>query len=229
MEVKIWTEGPNTAAAMATFLIEWHKAKEADQDYWNKKHAGDPFASAPVSVGSLPAATLDSEPVGQTEEAPKKSQRGGRRYGQPSAGKARRTKEELAEDAELDGLSASLGHAIPEDEPVADLLIAWRAESAAKAEEPQRAITATPEDRQPVEEPKVVTGEIVDDFFGDEPAPVYTKDDLKKALEAVFKAKGNDMPATSAWLEKVAGVRKMSEVAEDKFGLVIAAAQKEAA
>ncbi len=239
MELTINVHGKRTALTVAKMLVELAEAVEADraendaridarEERWLGARSFDVSNAAnPEKTAWVPVA--ETQPATQTLAEEKKSQRGGRRYGQPSNGKARRTKEDLAEDAEIDALSASLGRLIPSEEPVADLLLAWRHESASKAEEPRANISADPENREPPEEPKAVEGEVVDDLFDDAPAETYTIEQVREALGGVHKSFGGDMPKTIEWLKGVCGAAKTSQIAEADYGKVIAAAKKVAA
>ncbi len=249
MELTINVHGKRTALTVAKMLVELAEAVEADRIErdieWEarearmlaKERAKDVAPLVPAE-GTINAAgdgwvvsnATQAEVQQAKEQAEKKSQRGGRRYGQPSNGKARRTKEELAEDAEIEALANSLGMDVPgPDLIVAETLLDWRAKSAAKAEEPKANISANPEDREPPEEPKAVEGEVVDDLFDDAPAETYTIEQVREALGGVHKSFGGDMPKTIEWLKGVCGAAKTSQIAEADYGKVIAAAKKVAA
>lgn len=72
--------------------------------------------------------------------------------------------------------------------------------------EPEPAIRATPEDRQPAEEPEVVTGEVLDD-------KVYTRDDVKAALGAYAEKFGMAQAASEG--VKLMGAPRISALPED--------------
>lgn len=77
------------------------------------------------------------------------------------------------------------------------------------AKEPEPAIRATPEDRQPepaAEEPKTVTGEVLDD-------KVYTRDDVKAALGAYAEKFGMAQAASEG--VKLMGAPRISALPED--------------
>ena len=98
------------------------------------------------------------------------------------------------------------------------MLLALREQSAAgeerPAEEPKPEITTNPEDRK---EPEAVEGEVVE----------ATLDDVRTALGLVVDKIG--MADAIAWLKSECGYEKMSAIPSDKYGEVVAAANKKAA
>lgn len=79
--------------------------------------------------------------------------------------------------------------------------------------EPELAIRATPEDRQPAEEPEVVTGEVLDD-------KVYTRDDVKAALGAYAEKFGMAQAASEG--VKLMGAPRISALPEDPVAFAAA-------
>lgn len=146
---------------------------------------------------------------------------GARRYGESEKSKARRTKEQIAEDKEIDELCAALGVTDKPDIPAAELLLQLREQSAtAEPEdtpEPEAEakpnISASPEDRK---EPEPVSGEILDD------KPEFTAEDVKAALSKVVEKKG--MAEAISWLNKISGATKFSAIPQDKYAEIVAAA-----
>lgn len=176
----------------------------------------------------------DEAPAAEPEEAEEEERVDGRigsgsarRYGQPSAGKARRTKAEMAEDTEIDELAAALDIDVPNDNvPVAKILLDLRGRSAAAQEDfkpstPQRAITATPESRVgPQDEPEKVE---------EKPASKTTREDLKAAMAKYVEAVG--MADAMERFPSVSGYAKQSEIPDDAavFDEIIAKLEKDAA
>ena len=102
---------------------------------------------------------------------------------------------------------------------------------AKKAEEPVpepeqvAQITASPEDRKPVEE--IEEAEVVDPFE-DAPAPkVYTRQDVKDAMQAYVAKHGMDALAANA--ATLLGAKKLSEIPEDTAAFEAAVKRLEAA
>ncbi len=193
LEIRI--PGPKSAAVVAEFLPKIIEANNEDNDAFEAK-ADARWAAERAGVGTgnigQPQPSSDSPATGTlglvtvtSAEPPKR--RAGRVYGKASAGKTRRSGEELMEDKELDELALALGKSADDlmSASVAELLLAWRKES---NEAPQRNITATPEDRkdpanpEPAEEEaeEALTGEIVDD--ANVAPPPATLDDVKAAM-----------------------------------------------
>lgn len=101
-----------------------------------------------------------------------------------------------------------------------------------KAEEPapeQPQITASPEDRKPVEDiPEAEVVEETVDVFEDVPAPkVYTRDDVKAAMQAYVAKHGMDKLAANA--PELLGAPKLSAIPEDAAAFEAAVKRLEAA
>lgn len=95
------------------------------------------------------------------------------------------------------------------------------------APEPEQAaqITASPEDRKPVEE--IEEAEVVDPFE-EAPAPkVYTRQDVKDAMQRYVAKHGMDALAANA--PALLGAKKLSEIPEDAAAFGAAAKRLEAA
>lgn len=99
----------------------------------------------------------------------------------------------------------------------------------ADAEEPAAQITTSPEDRKPVEEieeAEVVT-ETVDVFEEPAPAKVYTRDDVKDAMQRYVAKHGMDKLAANA--ATLLGAPKLSAIPEDPAAFKAAVERLEAA
>lgn len=147
--------------------------------------ATDAPAAAPVSEPAEAAA----EPEAPAAEAPK------RERGKPSPGRARRTKEEIAEDEAADKADAG---------------------ATAEQNEPQPNITAEPENRvDPAEAAQDAEDEAADE--ANAPAPEATRDDVRAAMLAYQAAYGvpalmADMTAILKEEYPAGGVTKLSEI-----------------
>ena len=113
----------------------------------------------------------------------------------------------------------------PEPEPAKE-----PAKRARKAkEEPAPQITTSPEDRKPVEEIEVA--EVVEDVvdpFEEAPAPkVYTRDDVKAAMQVYVSKNGMDVLAANA--STLLGAPKLSAIPEDAAAFEAAVKRLEAA
>ena len=100
-----------------------------------------------------------------------------------------------------------------------------------KAEEPAPQITTSPEDRKPVEEIEVAEvveeAEVVDPFE-EAPAPkVYTRDDVKAAMQVYVAKHGMDALAANA--STLLGAPKLSAIPEDAAAFEAAVKRLEAA
>lgn len=112
---------------------------------------------------AVPHETASEPEQGEMDDEP-------RAYGEASAGRKRRTKEEMAEDAEIEALAEKLKIAsIPTDEPAQTVLASFRGAA--------NALVATP---TPAPESEPLTGEIVND----EPTGP-SRDDLMAAMRDV--------------------------------------------
>lgn len=164
-------------------------------------------AVAPELAGDQPAEEQTGEPdVAPTAEAPK------RERGKPSAGRARRTKEEIAEDEAADRAEAeaALAGQIAQDE--ATPLISTGEE---------RIDPTTPEDAaQDAADEAAEAAQTAQ--------PTLTHDDVRAALQRYVKAYG--MPAAMEDGPKVfgmlfgAGVVKVSDIPTDQEALIKAVA-----
>lgn len=114
-------------------------------------------------------------------------------------------REYLAESAAAQKAAAQALAVEDEDRPKRGRAVKPKAEEPAK--EPEPAIRATPEDRQPVaEEPEVVVGE-VEDVTG------YTRDDVKAALGAYAEKFGMGQAASEG--VKLMGAPRISALPDD--------------
>lgn len=87
---------------------------------------------------------------------------GGRKFGESDPDKARRTKEQMATDKEIEELAAALGVAIDSTVPADRLIISLREASAAAGKGEQEAnISSSPEDRKDPDEIGAATREDV--------------------------------------------------------------------
>jgi hypothetical protein len=103
------------------------------------------------------------------------------------------------------------------------------ATSAGPQEEPAAQITNSPEDRKPVEEieeAEVVT-ETVDVFEEAPAAKVYTRDDVKEAMQRYVAKHGMDTLAKNA--ETLLGAPKLSAIPDDPAAFKAAVERLEAA
>lgn len=91
-------------------------------------------------------------------------------------------------------------------------------------EEPAQ-ITTSPEDRKPVEE--IEEAEVVDVFEEAAPAKVYTRDDVKAAMQTYVAKHGMDALAKNA--ETMLGAPKLSAIPEDAAAFEAAVKRLEAA
>ena len=91
-------------------------------------------------------------------------------------------------------------------------------------EEPAQ-ITTSPEDRKPVEE--IEEAEVVDVFEEAAPAKVYTRDDVKAAMQTYVAKHGMDALAKNA--ETLLGAPKLSSIPEDPAAFEAAVKRLEAA
>lgn len=123
--------------------------------------AGRP--AEPIAVtGALETsaeAPVEGDSQGQPEE-PKKNDTAARKFGESDWDKARRTKEQMATDKEIEELASALEVEIDKTVPADRLVMQLREQSAAGSEKAN--ISSSPEDRKdPAEE--ALTGEIVED------------------------------------------------------------------
>lgn len=93
--------------------------------------------------------------------------------------------------------------------------------------EPEQAaqITTSPEDRKPVEE--IEEAEVVDVFEEAAPAKVYTRDDVKAAMQTYVAKHGMDALAANA--ADMLGAPKLSAIPEDAAAFEAAVKRLEAA
>jgi hypothetical protein len=132
-------------------------------------------------------------------------------------------REYLAESAAAQKAAAEVQAVEEEEKPkrgrkTESKILTGMKEAVAHAKEPEPAIRATPEDRQPepvAEEPEVVVGE-VEDVSG------YTRDDVKAALAAYAEKFG--MPQAASEGVKLMGAPRISALPDDP--VVFAAAVK---
>jgi hypothetical protein len=96
----------------------------------------------------------------------------------------------------------------PEPEPIK------RTRGKAKTAEPTPSITATPEDRQPVDVEAVEEAEVIGDVFDDAPATVLTREDVKLALAAYAEKFG--MAKAQAEGPKLVGAPRLSALPDDQ-------------
>lgn len=159
-----------------------------------------------VTLPAAPAQQPTAKPVtaeapAAVEETADDEQETFRAYGQSEAGKARRTKVQIAEDEEIEKLAAALGVVdIPTDRPAEVVLEKLRAASAAQ-DQPQ--ISANPEDRR---------DPAGDDTPSDE-IPPATREDVRNALAAYAEKFG--MPAAQKNGPQLLGAGKISEIPDD--------------
>lgn len=165
-----------------------------------------PGGPAPASVPETHAP--DEEQQMQTaveqdrapEEPKERTGSSARKYGESDWDKARRTKEQMATDKEIDELAAALGVEIDKTVPADRLVMELREKSAAG--ESKANISASPEDRKdPTEEAK--TGEILDD-------KEYTIEDAREALGRYAEKYGMAMCQKEG--PKLLGATKLSEI-----------------
>lgn len=146
--------------------------------------------------------------VEQTEEAPK------RERGKPSAGRARRTKEEIAEDEAADALDAASAtveeatNTQPEDKPLIS--------SGEERVDPAEAAQDADDERAQAEATKAAEGK------------AYTRDDVRNAMVEFVNTHGSgemseDMIKTLSQLYPDGSVTKLSEIPDnsDDFLAVI--------
>lgn len=196
------------------------------------------------AVGGVPAvepswAQPEPEAAPEAEEeAPKPSESNKRMFGQSAPNKARRTKDDMAVDAEIEELAGLLDIDVSQRvQPADELLIELR--GLARADEqpfepktPKRAITATPENRvgpeDKVEEAEVVE-EKAEEKAGGKPASKTTREDLKAAMQEYVAAVG--MAEAMERFPSVSGYAKQSEIPDDAavFDEIIAKLKADAA
>lgn len=191
MKIEVYVEGPAVAELVSRFVAEYHAATIrdvlADEERRNARRrlaAGEPNQG--IGSTAFPCFADSATSAGPANVKPA----AGRRYSMPQTG-ARRTRAEMSEDAEIDGLAASLGKSDADKTvmPAAQTLISWRVESAV-VDEVVPSIRATPEDRQPpvetVEEADIIDeADSVDDMFAEDdviPVENRTIEDVKIAL-----------------------------------------------
>lgn len=146
------------------------------------------------------AKALEAE---QTEEAPK------RERGKPSAGRARRTKEEIAEDEAADAAEAMNGEVLPpEDKPLIS--------SGEERIDPAAAAQDAADERAQAEATKAADGK------------AYSRDDVRNAMVEFVNTHGSgemseDMIKTLSQLYPDGSVTKLSEIPDnsDDFLAVI--------
>lgn len=175
---------------------------------------------APEMSKPEPEKQAQAEPAPPAEEEP-------RAYGQPSGDRKRRTKEEMAEDAEIERLAGKIDR-----DPAAmtgsatEILAFLRKVITEPVRKPVTYetpnISANPEDRQPPADEPALDGEILDD---EAPAAEATRDDLKAAMTKLTEKHG--MPAGLKIIGEVFapyGKSKQSEFDDDSaiFAEVIA-------
>ena len=233
MKIELHIETLRETAVFMAFLPELTAARAADRAESDANWRNRPFASR--ATGATTEATTEAE----CETAAVKPQRGetaavrdrrtGRRYLLPAFGSARRTKAELAEDAELTELAALLGKSKSDttSDPVVYLLPAWREEStdAGTADAAAAQISTSPEDRQ---DPAQVTedaidGEVMDDVVEAE----VTADMLKAAMSKVAETRG--MPWLIENMTSLTGAAKFSLIDAASYAAAFAALTEAAA
>lgn len=135
-----------------------------------------------------------------TEEPKERTGSSARKYGESDWDKARRTKEQMATDKEIEELASALSVEIDKTVPADRLVMELREKSAAG--ESKANISASPEDRKdPTEEAK--TGEILDD-------KEYTIEDAREALGRYAEKYGMAMCQKEG--PKLLGATKLSEI-----------------
>lgn len=153
----------------------------------------DAVVSASSSGSPNPRDAQDDSPSPDEDDA--------RAYGATGEGRKRRTKEEMAEDQEIYELSERLGmKKIPTDVPATSLLAELRERAAAGG--------ASAED-----EPKEVSGEIVDETAVGDDEKVYTRDDVREALAAYAEKHG--MAKAQEEGPKLMGAPRLSAIEDD--------------
>lgn len=143
---------------------------------------------------------------------------------------------ERAAEASAVATAETLGQTIqpaaePEKPKRARKAKADEATSAGPQHEPAAQITTSPEDRKPVEEipeAEVVETTPVDDLFEEAaPARVYTRDDVKEAMQRYVAKHGMDALAKNA--NDLLGAPKLSAIPEDPAAFEAAVKRLEAA
>lgn len=167
------------------------------------------FGGAPATPASVPETHApDEKQQTQTaveqdpapEEPKERPGSSARKYGESDWDKARRTKEQMATDKEIEELASALGVEIDKTVPADRLVMELREKSAAG--ESKANISTSPEDRKdPTEEAK--TGEVLDD-------KEYTIEDAREALGRYAEKYGMAMCQKEG--PKLLGATKLSEI-----------------
>lgn len=186
IELKFMGSASEVRAEMKAFLAE----------------TAAPQAPAPTfEPAEKPETVKPAEPEAPAAET-RKQETSARKYGESDWDKARRTKEQMATDKEIDELAGALGVEIDKTVPADRLVMQLREQSAAGAAESEANISSNPEDRKdPAEE--ALTGEIVDDT-------VYTRDDVRQKLGEYAEKFG--MASAQKEGPKLLGATKLSEI-----------------
>ena len=172
MKIEMYVQGPHTAELAAEFLPQWYAAVEADAKDGERRRQEFYGRAMPAEVAPT-ASEGTAAALELADDTP-------RAYGEAGGGRKRRTKDEMAEDAEIEELAGKIGRDPASLTGSAAEVLASLREVAA-GQKPN--ISATPEDRQPPAEP--LTGEIVEDE-----AKPATRDDLKAAMTKLTEKHG---------------------------------------
>lgn len=158
-----------------------------------------PAAKAPTAT---PAVQEETPVVSDAPEVEEPEADEVRFYGKSDGGRARRTKEQMAEDAEIDELAEKLKIDVSKavvSRPAAEVLAQLR-EKAEAAPEAAKASISTGDER-------------VDPEQTEDEAPTATREDVRDAMAAYVEKRG--MPAIQTNGPKLLGYKKLSEMPED--------------
>lgn len=200
----------DTEARVASVVSEMTN-DAPDETFQHKEVAGTPVNIPPEHEAAYTPGERQAK--AEIPEQKPASEPQGRLYGQPSPGKARRNKAEMAEDEEIDALRAELGIDMPEG-VATEILERFRGHKAREAaqteDEAPSNISTTPEDRkEPADE-----------------TPEATREDVKAAMTKYVEKHGMDKAMTD--LPKVMGYERQSEIPDDAaiFTKVVAAIEE---
>lgn len=134
IEIRIHADSAQEAKAEMRALLS--SSEPLPSDHWS--HDGPAYPGGAPGRDDVPgkSASSDAGVPGRTSHDEDDSGDEPRVYGSSSEGRARRTKEEMAEDKEIDELAEKLGvKKIPTDAPASEVLAALREKDAATPEE----------------------------------------------------------------------------------------------
>lgn len=177
---------------------------------WQEIQVGS-GAYDPDEADPTEADATAKEDARQVQDTPEPE---GRLYGRPDASRARRTKDEMAQDEEIEKLADQLGVNLAGAMWPADKILADLTEKAAAQEKPA---ISTGEERvdpaqEPEEAPEPLTGEVMPD------EPKVTREDLKPLMHRMLDEKHNgDMAATMEKFKELLGVGKQSDIPDDQI------------